>query len=194
MVEGVNLTMIYLIYYKNFCKWHSVPPPSTTIKIKFHCASAHLSTSGMEDILSTYLLSACSLSSLKTSSTKAGTLSILTTTISPVWTSLAHHSGVWNVLGGFINGQLTLTCFPSMHFISTSLKLHLPSRKTESMHQAYLTCPHSKSLFLIYSFFNTQLKSCLGGSWGHSRQSKASGFSKEGSSAQPLLWDPGLSA
>jgi hypothetical protein len=24
--------MIYLIYYKNFCKYHNVSPPSTTIK------------------------------------------------------------------------------------------------------------------------------------------------------------------
>jgi hypothetical protein len=32
MVEGVNLSMIYLIYCKNFCKCHNVPPSSTTIK------------------------------------------------------------------------------------------------------------------------------------------------------------------
>jgi hypothetical protein len=25
MIEGVNSTMIYLVYCKNFCKWHSVP-------------------------------------------------------------------------------------------------------------------------------------------------------------------------
>jgi hypothetical protein len=30
-VEGVNSSMIYLIHYKNFCKCHDVPPPSTTI-------------------------------------------------------------------------------------------------------------------------------------------------------------------
>jgi hypothetical protein len=33
MAEGVNLSMIYLINCKNFCKCHNVPPPSTTIKI-----------------------------------------------------------------------------------------------------------------------------------------------------------------
>jgi hypothetical protein len=27
-----NLTMIYLIYCKNFCKCQNVPPPRTTIK------------------------------------------------------------------------------------------------------------------------------------------------------------------
>jgi hypothetical protein len=32
MVEGINSSMIYLIHYKNFCKCHNVPPPSTTIK------------------------------------------------------------------------------------------------------------------------------------------------------------------
>jgi hypothetical protein len=31
--EGVNSIMLYLIYSKNFCKCHNVPPPSTTIKI-----------------------------------------------------------------------------------------------------------------------------------------------------------------
>jgi hypothetical protein len=30
----INSSMIYLIYYKNLCKCHNVPPPSTTIKIK----------------------------------------------------------------------------------------------------------------------------------------------------------------
>jgi hypothetical protein len=34
MVEGVNSNMICLIYYKNFCKCHSVLPASTTIKNK----------------------------------------------------------------------------------------------------------------------------------------------------------------
>jgi hypothetical protein len=34
MMERVNSTMIYLIYYKNFCKCHNVPPPRTTIKKK----------------------------------------------------------------------------------------------------------------------------------------------------------------
>jgi hypothetical protein len=34
MVEGVNSNMIYLIYCKNFCKCHNVPPSSTTIKKK----------------------------------------------------------------------------------------------------------------------------------------------------------------
>jgi ssDNA-binding Zn-finger/Zn-ribbon topoisomerase 1 len=32
MVEGVNPSMIYLIHCNNFCKCHSVPPPSTIIK------------------------------------------------------------------------------------------------------------------------------------------------------------------
>jgi hypothetical protein len=31
-VEGVNSSRIYLIYCKNFCKCHSVSPPSTAIK------------------------------------------------------------------------------------------------------------------------------------------------------------------
>jgi hypothetical protein len=34
MVEGVNSSMIYLIYCKNFCKCHNVPPPRKTIKGK----------------------------------------------------------------------------------------------------------------------------------------------------------------
>jgi hypothetical protein len=32
MVEGVNLSMIYLIYCKNFCKCHNVLPSSQTIQ------------------------------------------------------------------------------------------------------------------------------------------------------------------
>jgi hypothetical protein len=32
MVEGVNSSMIYLIYCKNFCKCHNVPSFNTTIK------------------------------------------------------------------------------------------------------------------------------------------------------------------
>jgi hypothetical protein len=32
MMEGVDSSMIYLIHYKNFCKCHNVPPPSTTMK------------------------------------------------------------------------------------------------------------------------------------------------------------------
>jgi hypothetical protein len=31
-VEGVNSSMIYLIYDNNFIKYHNVPPPSKTIK------------------------------------------------------------------------------------------------------------------------------------------------------------------
>jgi hypothetical protein len=34
MVDSVNLSMIYLIYCKNFCKCHNAPPPSTTITTK----------------------------------------------------------------------------------------------------------------------------------------------------------------
>jgi hypothetical protein len=34
MVEGVNSSMMYLIYYNNFCKCHNVPPPSTIKIIK----------------------------------------------------------------------------------------------------------------------------------------------------------------
>jgi hypothetical protein len=34
MMEEVNSSMIYLIYCKNFCKCHNVPPPSTTIIVK----------------------------------------------------------------------------------------------------------------------------------------------------------------
>jgi hypothetical protein len=30
--RGVNSSKIYLIHFKNFCKCHNVPPPSTTIK------------------------------------------------------------------------------------------------------------------------------------------------------------------
>jgi hypothetical protein len=29
MVEGVNSSIIHLIYCKNFCKCHNAPPPST---------------------------------------------------------------------------------------------------------------------------------------------------------------------
>jgi hypothetical protein len=32
MVEEVNSSMVYLIYYKNTCKCHNVPPPSTIKK------------------------------------------------------------------------------------------------------------------------------------------------------------------
>jgi hypothetical protein len=32
MMEGVNSSMMYLIYRKNICKCHHVPIPSTTIK------------------------------------------------------------------------------------------------------------------------------------------------------------------
>jgi hypothetical protein len=32
MMEGVNSSMIYMIYCKKFCKCHSVPPPGTIIK------------------------------------------------------------------------------------------------------------------------------------------------------------------
>jgi hypothetical protein len=34
MVEGVKSTVIYLIYFKNFCEYHNVPLPSTTTKFK----------------------------------------------------------------------------------------------------------------------------------------------------------------
>jgi hypothetical protein len=34
IVEGVNSSMIYLIYCKNFCNYHNVPLTSTTIKKK----------------------------------------------------------------------------------------------------------------------------------------------------------------
>jgi galactitol-specific phosphotransferase system IIB component len=34
IVEGVNSSMIYLMYCKNFCKSHNVPLTSTTIKKK----------------------------------------------------------------------------------------------------------------------------------------------------------------
>jgi hypothetical protein len=34
MVEGVNSSMIYLIYCKNFCKCHNIFPSSTTINFK----------------------------------------------------------------------------------------------------------------------------------------------------------------
>jgi hypothetical protein len=30
-MEEMNLSMIYLIYYKNFCKCHNVLPPNTKI-------------------------------------------------------------------------------------------------------------------------------------------------------------------
>jgi hypothetical protein len=34
MLEGVNSSMIYFLYYKDLYKFHSVPLPSTTIKNK----------------------------------------------------------------------------------------------------------------------------------------------------------------
>jgi hypothetical protein len=34
MMERMNSSMLYLIHCKKFCKFHSVPPPSTTIKKK----------------------------------------------------------------------------------------------------------------------------------------------------------------
>jgi hypothetical protein len=34
MEEGVNSSMIYLIYSKNFCNYDNVPRPNTTIKKK----------------------------------------------------------------------------------------------------------------------------------------------------------------
>jgi hypothetical protein len=42
--DGMNSSKIYLIYFKNFCKCHNVPPPSTTKKkIKFYPSiKAHL--------------------------------------------------------------------------------------------------------------------------------------------------------
>jgi hypothetical protein len=33
---GVNSSMIYLMHFKNVYKWHSVPPPCTTIKTNKH--------------------------------------------------------------------------------------------------------------------------------------------------------------
>jgi hypothetical protein len=35
-VEGVNLSMIYLIHCKNLCKCYSVPIPSTIIRRNEH--------------------------------------------------------------------------------------------------------------------------------------------------------------
>jgi hypothetical protein len=32
--EGMNSSMMYLIYFKNICRCHNVPQPSTTIKKK----------------------------------------------------------------------------------------------------------------------------------------------------------------
>jgi hypothetical protein len=34
MMESVNSSMVYFTYFKNVCKCHNVPPPSTTIKTK----------------------------------------------------------------------------------------------------------------------------------------------------------------
>jgi hypothetical protein len=34
MVQGVNSSMIYLIYCKNICKCYNVLPPRMTIKLK----------------------------------------------------------------------------------------------------------------------------------------------------------------
>jgi hypothetical protein len=31
--RGVNSSMIYLVYYKSFCKCYNVPPPSTIKKV-----------------------------------------------------------------------------------------------------------------------------------------------------------------
>jgi hypothetical protein len=33
-MKDVNSSMIYFLHCKNFCKFHNVPPPSTTIKEK----------------------------------------------------------------------------------------------------------------------------------------------------------------
>jgi hypothetical protein len=34
IIKRVNSNMIYLIHYKNFCKCHNIPPPSTAKKEK----------------------------------------------------------------------------------------------------------------------------------------------------------------
>jgi hypothetical protein len=38
-MERVNSTRIYLIYYKNFCRCHNVPPPSPIEKTKRNLSS-----------------------------------------------------------------------------------------------------------------------------------------------------------
>jgi hypothetical protein len=38
----VNSSMMYLIYCKNLCKCHDVPPPSTTIKLLKNTNKMHL--------------------------------------------------------------------------------------------------------------------------------------------------------
>jgi hypothetical protein len=51
MVEGVNSSKKYLIYYKDFCKCHNVPPNSTTIKKIFYKKTLeHLLIPTCEDI------------------------------------------------------------------------------------------------------------------------------------------------
>jgi hypothetical protein len=35
-VQGVNSSMVYLIYCENLCKCYNVPPPGTTIKEKIN--------------------------------------------------------------------------------------------------------------------------------------------------------------
>jgi hypothetical protein len=44
MMEGVNSTMIYLIYCTNVCKCHNVPLTSTTIKKKKNLVTKNLPT------------------------------------------------------------------------------------------------------------------------------------------------------
>jgi hypothetical protein len=42
IVDGINSSVIYLIYCKNFCKCHNVFPPSTTIKKEHFSFSFYL--------------------------------------------------------------------------------------------------------------------------------------------------------
>jgi hypothetical protein len=49
VIEGMNSSIIYLIYCENLCKYHNAPPPSTAIKeknknfgTKIHVSTTHL--------------------------------------------------------------------------------------------------------------------------------------------------------
>jgi hypothetical protein len=40
--RGANSSMLYLMHCKNLCKWHNVPPPSTTLRGKKTCSQTKL--------------------------------------------------------------------------------------------------------------------------------------------------------
>jgi hypothetical protein len=57
MREVVNSTMIYLIYCNNFCKFHNVSPPNTTVKnlkikkkVGFRCINTFRETQNVNKV------------------------------------------------------------------------------------------------------------------------------------------------